>query len=1094
MKPDLSGSITRSTIRSPLTPLFLLTALAVGLIALLTIPREEEPQISVPMVDILVSAPGLKAADAVEQVTKPLESIILALPDVDHVYSQTQDDAAMVTARFDVGTDADNAILRVHEKIRANLDSIPYDVPMPLVVGRGINDVPIVTLTISPDASTGDVWNDTALRMLADELRNELMKVPDVGITDVIGGRPLELRVEPDIQALSAQGVSLQTLVQSVQNAAAALPSGRAHQDGNSLIVQAGDRINAVHELERLQIRGAGGRVVYLSDVANVKVTGAETDARVWTMLHGEDGNFSAAPAVTVSLAKRPGANAVVVSEAILHRVEALKGNLIPEGIHVEVTRDYGETANHKANELLFHLGLATVSIVVLIAFSIGWREALVTLIVIPTTILLTLFASLMMGYTINRVSLFALIFSIGILVDDAIVIIENIARHWAMKDGRTRIQAAIEAVSEVGNPTIIATLTVIAALLPMMFVSGLMGPYMAPIPANASAAMLFSFFVAVGIAPWLMMKIAGKAPLHGAHDGVHSETRLSRFYGWVAAPIVASKRNAWIFLGVVGVATLLSLTLFATKAVPVKLLPFDNKSEIQVIVDLPEGAALEDTERALFALADAIGPVEEITTIQAYAGTAAPFNFNGLVRHYFLRASPELGDLQVNLTAKEHRKRASHDIALDLRERLLAVPLPEGAKVKVVEVPPGPPVISTLMAEIYGPTPEARRQTAAIIERFFEETDFIVDVDNSMGDRAPRLTFGIDEPAAADAGVLEQDILDAIGMAFGGQTVGVSPRGEGRDPLNIRVYLPRSQRSWTQEMAAIPVPRRLAGTDAVPIELGELVEVREEAGSATIFRRDGHFADMVMGELAGRYEAPIYGMFEIQDKIKAFDWASEGLEMPAVSLYGQPADETGTTVLWDGEWEVTYVTFRDMGMAFGVALLGIYILVVGQFGTFRVPLIILTPVPLTLIGIMIGHWLFGAAFTATSMIGFIALAGIIVRNSILLVDFIRHTTDAEKPLKEVLLEAGAIRFKPIVLTALAAMIGAAVILTDPIFQGLAISLLFGLASSTALTVLVIPAIYIAIRGPDWRPARTDDGQIRTVSDTGETEGAPQQT
>ena len=1094
MKPDLSGSITRSTIRSPLTPLFLLTALAVGLIALLTIPREEEPQISVPMVDIMVSAPGLKAADAVEQVTKPLESIILALPDVDHVYSQTRDDGAMVTARFDVGTDADDAILRVHEKIRANLDSIPYDVPMPLVVGRGINDVPIVTLTLSPDAATGDVWNDTALRMLADELRNELMKVRDVGITDVIGGRPLELRVEPDIQALSAQGVSLQTLVQSVQNAAAALPSGRAHQDGSSLIVQAGDRINAVHELERLQIRGAGGRVVYLSDVANVKVTGAETDARVWTMVHGDDGSFSAAPAATVSLAKRPGANAVVVSEAILHRVDALKGNLIPEGIHVEVTRDYGETANHKANELLFHLALATVSIVILIAFSIGWREALVTLIVIPTTILLTLFASLMMGYTINRVSLFALIFSIGILVDDAIVIIENIARHWAMKDGRTRIQAAIEAVSEVGNPTIIATLTVIAALLPMMFVSGLMGPYMAPIPANASAAMLFSFFVAVGIAPWLMMKIAGKAPLHGAHDGAHSETRLSWFYGRVAAPIVASKRNAWIFLGIVGVATLLSLTLFATKAVPVKLLPFDNKSEIQVIVDLPEGAALEDTERALFALADAIGPVEEITTIQAYAGTAAPFNFNGLVRHYFLRASPELGDLQVNLSAKEHRKRASHDIALDLRERLLAVPLPEGAKVKVVEVPPGPPVISTLMAEIYGPTPEARRETAAIIERFFEETDFIVDVDNSMGDRAPRLTFGIDEPAAADAGVLQQDILDAIGMAFGGQTVGVSPRGEGRDPLNIRVYLPRSQRSWTQEMAAIPVPRRLAGTDAVPIELGELVEVREEAGSPTIFRRDGHFADMVMGELAGRYEAPIYGMFEIQDRIKAFDWASAGLEMPVVSLYGQPADETGTTLLWDGEWEVTYVTFRDMGMAFGVALLGIYILVVGQFGTFRVPLIILTPVPLTLIGIMIGHWLFGAAFTATSMIGFIALAGIIVRNSILLVDFIRHTTDGEKPLKEVLLEAGAIRFKPIVLTALAAMIGAAVILTDPIFQGLAISLLFGLASSTALTVLVIPAIYVALRGPDWRPDRSNSLQTVAIPATGDPPSASQQT
>lgn len=1069
MKADLSGAITRATIGSALTPLFLLTALAVGLIALLTIPREEEPQISVPMVDILVTAPGLRAADAAEQVTKPLENIIMAIPDVDHVYSQTRDDAAMVTARFEVGTDADNAILRVHEKIRANLASIPYDVPMPLVVGRGINDVAIVTLTLSPEPETGHVWNDTALRMLAEEVRGELTKVADVGLTEIIGGRPLELRVEPDIRAMAAQGVALQTLVQSVRSAAAAMPSGRAHEVSGVLLVQAGDRVNAVSELERLQVRGAGGRVVYLSDIANVKVSGAQTDSRVWNIHRSPDATLTSAPAVTISLAKRPGANAVVVSEAILERVDALRGHLVPEGIRVEVTRDYGDTANHKANELLFHLGLATVSIVILIAFSIGWREALVTLIVIPTTILLTLFASLMMGYTINRVSLFALIFAIGILVDDAIVIIENIARHWAMKDSRSRITAAIEAVSEVGNPTIIATLTVIAALLPMMFVSGLMGPYMAPIPANASAAMLFSFFVAVGIAPWLMMKIAGKAPAHdaGAHNG--QATRLGSFYRSLAGPVIASRRNAWTFLILVGIATLASLSLFATRAVPVKLLPFDNKSEIQVIVDLPEGSALEDTERALFALADAMKSVEEITTIQAYAGTAAPFNFNGLVRHYFLRASPELGDLQVNLSGKEYRKRASHEIALDLRERLLSVPLPEGSRVKIVEVPPGPPVISTLMAEIYGPTPEIRRQTASIIEGFFNETDFIVDVDNSIGDAPPRLIFGIDEPAAADAGVMEQDILDTIALAFNGQTTGVSPRGEGRDPLNIVVYLPRAARGWTQEMGTIPVPRRLAGTDAFPIEIGGLVDVREEAGSATIFRRDGHFADMVMGEMAGRFEAPIYGMLEIQDRIKGFDWEAAGLQMPEISLYGQPRDETRTTLLWDGEWEVTYVTFRDMGLAFGVALIGIYILVVAQFGTFRVPLIILTPVPLTLIGIMIGHWIFGAAFTATSMIGFIALAGIIVRNSILLVDFIRHTQISDRPLKDVLLEAGAIRFKPIVLTAAAAMIGAAVILTDPIFQGLAISLLFGLASSTALTVLVIPAIYIALRGPEWR-------------------------
>ena len=1085
MKTDISGSITRATIRSPLTPLFLLAALAVGLVALLTIPREEEPQISVPMIDIMVSAPGLTAPDVVEQVAKPLEDIVTSIPDVDHLYSQSRDDSALVMVRFDVGTDPDDAVLRVHEKLRANLDRMPPSVPMPMVVGRGINDVPIVTLTLSPEEWTGDVWTDTALRMLADELKNELIKVEDVGLTDLIGGRALELRIEPDIGALTGYGIPLQTLSQAVSQASSAFPAGQARQDGNSLIVQAGSRFDSINAIQRLELRGAAGETVYLADVARVSVEGAEDESRAWSLEKATDGSgFQARPAVTLAIAKRPGANAVNVSHAILERVEMLKGSLIPEGIRVEVTRDYGESANHKANELLFHLGLATVSIVVLIAFAIGWRAALVTLIVIPTTILLTLFASLLMGYTINRVSLFALIFSIGILVDDAIVMIENIARHWEMKDGRSRVDAAIDAVSEVGNPTIIATLTVIAALLPMMFVSGLMGPYMAPIPANASAAMVFSFFVAVGIAPWLIMKIAGKSRLANHEVGEGHETRISKFYRAVAGPIVQSRTRSWIFLLVVGVATLLSLSLFATKSVSVKLLPFDNKSEIQVIVDLPEGASVEDTERTLFALADAIRDVEEVENIQAYAGTAAPFNFNGLVRHYFLRTSSELGDLQVNLSEKSHRKRTSHEIALEIRRILSEVPQMEGTSVKVVEVPPGPPVMSTLIAEIYGPSPEARRQTAEVIKGFFEESDFIVDVDDSFGTPAPRLTFQIDEPRAADYGVMQQDILDTIALTFSGQTVGVVPRGEGRDPLSVQIKLPKSERNWTQETAAIPVPRRMAPQGSAPVELGTLVDAIEGKGSLTIYRRDGYFADMVMADLAGRFEAPIYGMFDIEDRIKAFDWQAAGLTAPAVSMYGQPGDERTPTLLWDGEWEITYVTFRDMGLAFGVAIVGIYILVVAQFGTFRVPLIILTPIPLTLIGIMIGHWLFNAPFTATSMIGFIALAGIIVRNSILLIDFIRHKTDATTPLKTVLLEAGAIRFKPILLTALAAMIGAAVILSDPIFQGLAISLLFGLASSTALTVLVIPAIYIALRGPDWLPE--DDG-TESADETTET-------
>ena len=523
------------------------------------------------------------------------------------------------------------------------------------------------------------------------------------------------------------------------------------------------------------------------------------------------------------------------------------------------------------------------------------------------------------------------------------------------------------------------------------------------------------------------------------------------------------------------------SMTLFATKTVRVKLLPFDNKAEMQIVVDLPEGAALEDTERALFTLAETIRGINEIESIQAYAGTSAPINFNGLVRHYFLRQSPEQGDLQINLSEKSHRKRNSHEIALEIRELIKTVPLYAGTNAKVVEVPPGPPVIATLLAEIYGPDAETRRAVAAQVKQLFEDVDYIVDVDDSIGELRPRLAVSIDAPSAADYGVLQQDILDTIAISFSGQTIGTSPRGEGRDPLDIRVAFSRSEQVWSQAMTSIPVPRRLAGITSDPVELGAVVNVSEQAGSPTIFRRDGRFADLVQGELAGAYEAPIYGMLEIRKRVDAFDWAGAGLEKPVISMAGQPTDETVNTLLWDGEWEITFVTFRDMGIAFGVALIGIYILVVAQFGSFKLPLVILAPVPLTLIGIMFGHWIFKAPFTATSMIGFIALAGIIVRNSILLVDFVRQRQGSGHILKDVLIEAGSIRFKPILLTALAAMIGAAVILTDPIFQGLAISLLFGLASSTALTVLVIPAIYVALRGPDWVYTESKDDEEMDV-------------
>ncbi|HVY86931.1 MAG TPA: efflux RND transporter permease subunit [Caulobacterales bacterium] len=1063
MKLGLSGSLTKATIRSPLTPLFLLTALALGLLAVFTIPREEEPQISVPLVDISVQANGLRAPDAVELVTKPLETIIKSIDGVEHVYSQTQDDQVLVTARFRVGTDPDAAITRVQEKVQANIDRIPVGIPAPHIVERGINDVPIAVITLSPRPSVADRWSDQALYSVAHQLQTELMKVDNVGLTFIVGGRPQEIRIAPDPGRLALYGVPLSAVIDAVRSANSAFPAGalRGLSETQSTVV--GRTLDDPAEIGLLTVRSADGRTVYLRDVADVTMGAREDQARAWRFTR-ENGRSAMAPAVSLAIAKRAGANAVVVSQAIERRLHQLEGRLIPAGLDATMTRNYGETANEKANELLLHLGLATISIVVLIGFAIGWREAAVTAFVIPTTILLTLFASNLMGYTINRVSLFALIFSIGILVDDAIVVIENIARHWGMRDGRSRDQAAIEAVAEVGNPTIVATLTVVAALLPMMFVSGLMGPYMAPIPANASAAMLFSFFVAMVLAPWLMVRFARKA-LAAPSQHAHAEGVLGRLYRRVATPVIRTRKSARTFLIAVGVATLVACALFATKTVRVKLLPFDNKSEVQVVVDLPEGASLEATQRVLIEAAQIVQNVPEVVSVDAYAGTAAPFNFNGLVRHYYLRSQPEQGDLQVTLTAKDARHRASHAIAIDIRQRLARLQTPAGTSIKVVEVPPGPPVISTLLAEVYGPDSDTRRAVATQLRQIFHGIPYIVDIDDSFGQPRPRLRLMPDRAQLEYFGLSEQNVLDSISATLDGQVVGYSHRGEGRDPIEIAVRLPQSARTWSQNLAAMPVA--MASNGSRLIQLGEVVHAQAEQGSYPVFRRDGRYAEMVTAELAGAYEAPIYGMLDVDSAIEHHNWGA--LPRPAVSLYGQPEDESKPTVLWDGEWEITYVTFRDMGAAFMVALLGIYILVVAQFKSFRLPLVILTPIPLTLIGIVIGHILFNAPFTATSMIGFIALAGIIVRNSILLVDFVRHAQTEDKPLRAVLLEAGAIRFKPILLTALAAMIGAAVILFDPIFQGLAISLLFGLASSTLLTVLVIPAIYVVMRD-DGRP------------------------
>ncbi|KPN63598.1 Multidrug efflux pump subunit AcrB [Aliiroseovarius crassostreae] len=1055
----IAGGLTKAFIGSALTPLMILAALAVGLVALGALPREEEPQISVPLVDIHIQAPGLKAEDAMKLVTEPMETMVKGINGVDHVYSSTRDDYAMVTARFLVGTSSDAAVLRVHDKVNANLDRIPVGIDAPLIVGRGIDDVAIVALTLTPDPHAGDVTAGDITRV-ARELQVEMAKIQNVGLTYLVGDAAEVIRIAPDPERLALYGITLQQLAGKVEAANRAFPTGLVRDRGEQIALVAGRTLRAPAEIANLLLTARDGRAVYVRDVADVSFV-PDASQSIVNQVTRDDHGLHRTPAVTLAIAKRAGANAVVVAEEVLHKVEALKGQLIPDSIHVSITRDYGETANEKANELLFHLGLATISIVGLVLFAIGWRESIVVAVVIPVTILLTLFSAWIMGYTLNRVSLFALIFSIGILVDDAIVVIENIARHWAMKDKADRVTKAIRAVAEVGNPTIVATLTVVAALLPMLFVSGLMGPYMSPIPANASAAMIFSFFVAVIITPWLMIKIAGKAPAHdhsgeGSHGG-----RLGALYAAVARPVLKTKGRSLAFLLAAIVLSFGSLGLLYTKDVTVKLLPFDNKSELSVVIDLPEGASVEATDAVAQDVAQLVMDLPEVLSVETHAGAASPFNFNGLVRHYYLREEPQMGEVAILLAPKHDRTRSSHEIALEIRERMKALDLPAGTALKTVEPPPGPPVIATLLAEVYGPTPQARREAATKIRQAFESVPYVVDVDDSFGTQPRKLRAEISTDALEFHGVQEGDVFQTLAMLNSANTVGYSHRGEGRNPLPIVIERDKSDRVLDERFLSTPIPANtLPGARGV-VELGDVITVSEERASYPIFRHNGRATEMVQAELAGDFEAPLYGMLAVADALDQMEWAPG--TKPVIRMNGQPEDENVVTLLWDGEWEVTWVTFRDMGAAFAVALLGIYILVVAQFGSFKLPLVILTPIPLTFLGIMAGHWLFSAPFSATSMIGFIALAGIIVRNSILLVDFIRHA-DPARDKTEILIEAGAIRFKPILLTAIAAMIGAVVILADPIFQGLAISLLFGLLSSTLLTVLVIPAIYKVFR------------------------------
>ncbi len=1059
-----SGRIAKAFLESKLTPLLVVFSLLVGVFAILVTPREEEPQIKVPMIDVFLAMPGATAEEAERRLIGPVEKAIYEIPNVEYVYSTTQPSGGIVIVRFLVGTDPDQAVVRVQAKLSELSPNLPAGAMPPVVVPRGIDDVPVLAWTLwSKDASP------TQIRQVAEELKTELTRHPRVAQVTVLGGQRRVVRVTFDRDRLASHHASLLQATQAVSALNWRLPAGTFASGNLETQVEVGSLLRSAEEVGNVVVGVYGGKPVFLREVATVADGPEEPSQYVWLMsgaAGSEKGLPSAtdAAAVTIAVSKKPGRNAVELVQELDALVARLKGPVVPSNVTMTKTRDYGKTANEKSSELMFHVGLATISVVLLMAFALGRREALVVLVAVPTTLALTLASSYMFGYTLNRVTLFALIFAIGILVDDAIVVVENIHRHYELGWGPPRL-TTVYAVDEVGNPTILATFAVVAALLPLAFVSGLMGPYMRPIPINASAAMVFSLFVAFVVSPWLTFKLFRKyAEAHmkeGRSFEVDAETpqedRLHRFYKALFTPLLESKAKRWALLGSVVGLLFLSMGLVYLKVVKVKMLPYDNKSEIQVVLDMPEGTTLETTAAAARDLAETVRALPEVTDVEVYAGTSAPFNFNGLVRHYFLRSGPLVADLQVNLLPKDERKRDSHPFAKDVRILLAPIAKKWNANVKVTEVPPGPPVLSTMVAEIYGPSLEKRVDLARQVRKVFEETPGVVDTDwliGAFGTPAPKLELSVDGEKAARSGITSEMVVRTLRVALDGAEVGLLRDGTAREAVPLVLRLDRAQRSSLDGLLATSVQ----GSQGQLVPLRELVTVHEGTRERFIYHKNLQPVTYVLAEMAGVAEAPVYGILDMQKRIEVLK-APDGSPLELMSTH-MPTDSTKYAMKWDGEWHITYEVFRDMGIAFAAVIVLIYFLVVGWFKSFVTPLIIMAPIPLTLIGILPSHGFGGVFFTATSMIGFIALAGIIVRNSILLVDFINLELEMGERLEDAVIKAGAVRFRPIVLTAAALVVGGLVILLDPIFQGLAVALISGVVVATVLTLVVIPLLY----------------------------------
>lgn len=1078
----LAGRIAHYFINSKLTPLVIIASVLLGVFAVIMTPREEEPQIIVPMVDVFVQMPGASSKEVENRVTTPMEKLIWEIPGVEYVYSTSSPGQSMAIVRFYVGQNIEASIVKLYNKLYSNFDLIPPGASQPLIKPRSIDDVPILALTF-----WGKGYDGYQLRRLVSQVDDQVKSVQNVSQTMVIGGQRRQVKVTLDAARLSGYGLSPGAVQQALKGANAQYPAGHFANDNYNFALQTGEFLTTPDDVGRVVVgtspspppspqgRGEGeGSPIFLSDVATIEDGPEEPSTYVniafgpGAAKHGEHVDASGVyPAVTLSVAKRQGKNAIKIAEAVLHKVKTLEGTTIPPDVHYTITRNYGETATEKSNELLLHMMIAIISVTLLIAFALGKRESLVVAIAVPVTLALTILVFYLYGYTLNRITLFALIFSIGILVDDAIVVVENIVRHFRMPINKDRnlMEVAAEAVDEVGNPTILATFAVIAAILPLAFVGGLMGPYMRPIPIGATAAMIFSLLIAFIISPWAAYRILRAEAcenepdpemLHQDEDGVCAppEGWTTRLYRQVMNPLILNPAKRHRFLGLVVVLLLAAVAMFPLKLVTVKMLPFDNKSEFQVIVDMPVGTTLEQTAAATKAMADYLRTVPEVTDVESYVGTASPYNFNGLVRHYFLRRGCNVADVQVNLVPKHDRDRQSHAIAKSVRPKIHNIARLYGANAKVAEVPPGPPVLQTLVAEVYGPDDENRWQVARQVRDVFENTDGVTDVDWYVEANQTKYELIPDKEKAALNGIRTDQLSQTIALAVAGSGVELAHIPEAAEDVPIFLQLPLSQRSSLQDIENI----QLQGASGNLVPLGEVVRVRQTVQDRSIYHKNLKPVVYVTGDVAGAQESPVYAILKMNRSISRMK-TPFGYEVKHYTT-AAPFDTTKYAMKWDGEWHITYEVFRDMGVAFAAVLVLIYILVVAWFRSFKTPLIIMAPIPLTLVGILPAHWLMGAFFTATSMIGFIAGAGIIVRNSIILVDFIELRRRQGMKLEDAVVDAGAVRFRPMLLTAAAVLVGASVILMDPIFQGLAISLMAGEVASTLLSRMAVPVLY----------------------------------